>query len=471
MADDMDRIVRDGLLRDRAREHGPAYLALFRSMELMYEYILELDLDEWTTYVMRSAHNPQQEGTCTSYAFGADKFCTYEIMDEDRPVAEALLSADALEEFYASGRSQVCAELRVCATGLVYEWVELCVSAVSPTPGNGRKLLILVRNINSSKLMKGIVDRFVYDSCDYFIYLDANKDSYVMFSGSDNGTPLPPATCDSYSTEIVKYAREFVVEEDQDYTIEQMRLPYVLERLDKFGEHSFYTGVIEDQRGYTRKHLRYLYYDRRNSMILLVRTDVTDVYLAEKRKNDRLRQALKEANTDFLTGLANRMYLESSIGRMLRQPEVRPGAFFFADVDNFKTINDTLGHARGDDVLRYVARSFKRMVPDSYVIGRFGGDEFVAFCPNVESLACVEAMAQSFCDVFDGCDDSAFDLLSCSVGVTLYPYDGVTFEDLLKRADQALYRSKNNGKSRYSLFDQASRTLLEADLRTAPKPC
>lgn len=430
------------------------YVTLLQSLQNIYDDIDVLNLDTEQLLVLRNSHNPKQEGQTVSYRFEADEFCNYSIMQEDRAVAEKILDMEELRHFYDSGEESNSVELRVCANGDNYEWVELNIQALPYAQNKEKKLLITVRNIDKSKLMRGIIDRFIYDSCDYFIYLDAKNDSYVMFSGNDNGTPLPPYTCNSYSTELIKYAHDYVVEEDQQYTIEQMELSHVITQLDKYGEHTFYVGINEEN-GYRRKCLRYLYYDRGNKMILLVRTDVTDVYLEEKRKNDKLLKALKEAKTDFLTGLDNRMAIEHSIGMLLQNPTITSGAFFFMDIDNFKYINDEYGHDEGDHVLITMANKLKQALENDCIVGRLGGDEFVAFYPNFKSIEDVKRLGEYISHIFDTNEvESKYKTLSCSVGISFYPHDGVRYQDLSKKADTALYTSKNNGRKQYQIYKE-----------------
>lgn len=145
------------------------------------------------------------------------------------------------------------------------------------------------------RLLRSIIDLFVYNNCDYFIYLDVKRNSYTMFSGSQSGTPLPPAECLDYSTELVKYANDFVVPEDREHVIREMGLDRVVEELEKSGTHVIYCGVEDPIRGYTRKRLEYRYYDRGQQMVLLSRTDLTDLYLEQQRQNKALQEALKAA--------------------------------------------------------------------------------------------------------------------------------------------------------------------------------
>ena len=95
--------------------------------------------------------------------------------------------------------------------------------------------------------------------------------------------------------------RKYIAPEDQELAIHEMRISRVLEELDRTGEHCFYCGVMDSQSGYTRKRLQYLYYDKENQMVLMTRTDVTDIYLEQKRQNKLLQRALMQAQTDPFT--------------------------------------------------------------------------------------------------------------------------------------------------------------------------
>lgn len=144
-------------------------------------------------------------------------------------------------------------------------------------------------------LLRSIINLFVYNNCDYFIYLDVKNNRYTMFSGSQSGTPLPPTECQDYSTEIIKYANDYVVPEDREHVIREMGLGRVIEELEKWGRHVIYCGVEDPVRGYTRKQLEYRYYDRDKQMVLLSRTDLTDLYMEQQRQQKALQKALQTA--------------------------------------------------------------------------------------------------------------------------------------------------------------------------------
>lgn len=258
-----------------------------------YTRIAVVDILHETVMTLYDATGFMEEGVALSYASALDKFLLRNVMEEDRSFAKAELSLDSLREFYRSGSGDRRLEFRSFAKESNYEWCEIILATV--TIGQRGVVYILQKNINEQKLMHGIIDRFIYHDCDYFIYLDVKKDSYIMFSHSDSGTPLPPTTCDSYSTEIVKYAEEFVVPEERAYTVWQMSPKRVVEQLDEKGEHVFYVGVMDATRGYTRKCLKYVYFDKENHMVLLIRTDITDLYLEEQEKQKALSDALEVA--------------------------------------------------------------------------------------------------------------------------------------------------------------------------------
>ena len=169
-----------------------------------------------------------------------------------------------------------------------------------------------------------------------------------------------------------------------------------------------------------------------------------------------VRASMEMAITDPLTGLYNRRYLESQLAGLLADAagRQRPLAVVTADVDFFKSVNDTHGHAAGDRVLQEVAGRLRGAIRGSDLACRTGGEEFVAVLPG----ACLQmaervgervrkAIAAKPFLVAPGCSLS----ITVSLGVAGLAGEGDTAEDLLKRADLALYRAKREGRNRVSL--------------------
>jgi diguanylate cyclase (GGDEF)-like protein/PAS domain S-box-containing protein len=200
-----------------------------------------------------------------------------------------------------------------------------------------------------------------------------------------------------------------------------------------------------------------------------------------ERKNAEL-EIEKLAFFDPLTLLPNRRFLLDRLQRGLASSERRGnnGAIFFVDLDNFKTLNDTQGHRLGDLLLVEVAKRLRHCVRLEDCIARLGGDEFVVLLEDLstdlnEAAAEAESIGQKILDeigktyLLDGFEYHC----SASVGVTLFSGRGDDVDELLKRADAAMYRSKAAGRNTLRFFDPAmqanleARAVLEAELRRA----
>ena len=165
-----------------------------------------------------------------------------------------------------------------------------------------------------------------------------------------------------------------------------------------------------------------------------------------------------KADTDLLTDLNNKLATERKIQEYLDEHPSERGMLFIFDVDNFKKINDTMGHAFGDLMLKTIGRDVRSVFRTSDIIGRIGGDEFVIFVKNLNGDAEVMEQARrltSFFHDFKAGGDYVKYSASASMGVAIFPDDAKTFKTLYEAADQALYRSKQRGKARLSFYNEA----------------
>ncbi|HVR49092.1 MAG TPA: EAL domain-containing protein [Pseudorhodoferax sp.] len=166
-----------------------------------------------------------------------------------------------------------------------------------------------------------------------------------------------------------------------------------------------------------------------------------------------------QANYDALTGLPNRRMLRDRLSQhMLRCDRERLQlALLFIDLDHFKAVNDTLGHEGGDRLLVEAAQRLQRCVRASDTVARMGGDEFTVVLPNLRSTREVERIVQAIlremARAFHFGDEHAF--VTASIGITYYPGDGHSVDDLLRQADQALYVAKDGGRNRFGYFTRA----------------
>jgi diguanylate cyclase (GGDEF)-like protein/PAS domain S-box-containing protein len=185
----------------------------------------------------------------------------------------------------------------------------------------------------------------------------------------------------------------------------------------------------------------------------------------------------RRAHYDSLTGLPNRTLFRDRLEEGIRQAGAAGGslALLFVDLDRFKEVNDLLGHDAGDRLLAEAARRIERCVGPGDTVARLGGDEFTVILTDAHELEHVEQTAQQILDVlstvFTLKSEGAY--VAGSIGIALYPRDGVSPDELMRNADHAMYRSKSVGRNRMTFFDESmqsnamQRLMLIADLRRA----
>lgn len=184
------------------------------------------------------------------------------------------------------------------------------------------------------------------------------------------------------------------------------------------------------------------------------------------------------ATHDALTGLPNRTLITDRVEQMLARSRRNqtPAAALFIDLDNFKDINDTLGHNAGDELLQAVAARLDGVIRDADALGRLGGDEFVVISEELSLASAPELVAERLLDALKhpfnlGSDQETRVTVTASIGIAIG--ERTSAEDLLRNADIAMYRAKWDGKNRYSVFEAGmqetvqNRMELEMDLREA----
>lgn len=170
----------------------------------------------------------------------------------------------------------------------------------------------------------------------------------------------------------------------------------------------------------------------------------------EKKNQELLKQ---KAERDSLTDLYNKAKMRKLVEKHIRQADDTEGAFIIVDIDDFKTINDTCGHLYGDEVLIKIANTILISAGMEDYAGRIGGDEFCVFCRGknvgqhaVETAERISRMADQI--------QLSGRRVTLSMGISRYPEDASSYEELYQKADQALYRVKRSGKNAFSVYDK-----------------
>ena len=194
----------------------------------------------------------------------------------------------------------------------------------------------------------------------------------------------------------------------------------------------------------------------------------------QKKAQEKIEQL---AFYDSLTGLGNRRLFREQLEHELRKMH-RSGnrlAIFYLDLDNFKQVNDSLGHDTGDVLLKTIGERFKKSLRASDVIARLGGDEFIALLPDVDGVAEAEIVADKLIASLTQplrINDQPL-MPTVSMGITIAPVDGENWPVLMKNADLAMYRAKHRGRNNYQFFTQQMndelqyRVEMEKQLRLA----
>ncbi len=214
-------------------------------------------------------------------------------------------------------------------------------------------------------------------------------------------------------------------------------------------------SYVDDSRAYFfSKSIRRLY-QLLSVMFLFVVAFAATSYITRIRNAEKSKNLQEKADTDLLTGLNNKLATERKIKEYMSQYPDSMAMMFVLDIDNFKKINDTMGHAFGDEVLRTFGKQIAVNFRVTDIIGRTGGDEFTIFLKNLQKDENALKEARKLEYFFKNFQVGEYVKYSAtaSIGAAVFPADGSDFESLYKSADQALYKAKKRGKNQIAFYD------------------
>ncbi|MBI3562041.1 MAG: EAL domain-containing protein [Gammaproteobacteria bacterium] len=343
-------------------------------------------------------------------------------------------------------------------------WIEVYAKAYHGAAGDDSRLIGVIKDISERRILEqGLQQaRVVFDTTAEGIYImDANHEIISVNPAFTHLTGYTLEDLSHQNTIAVLYARRF-------------NKHYYLHMLGQDSDH--WQGETYRQRKNTsifpawesislvRNH------EQQISHYIVSFSDITTIRLAEEQLNHL-------AHHDQLTGLPNRVLFNDRLDQSLAQNSRQHTrcAVLFIDLDDFKTINDTLGHTSGDSLLQIVAERLKLLMPEGDTAARLGGDEFIVVMNTIYQPEDAARLARSILDQFRmpieiGIEQVA---VSCSIGISVYPDDGIDRHWLLKAADTAMYSAKATGRNRYAFYTQtmalhaAERMSIEQGLKRA----
>ncbi len=169
------------------------------------------------------------------------------------------------------------------------------------------------------------------------------------------------------------------------------------------------------------------------------------------------KELINKAQTDLLTDLLNKKATEEKIKEYLvEEGKDKTSMMFILDIDNFKNINDTMGHAFGDEVIATLGKQLRAEFRVNDIVGRTGGDEFTIFLKDLKDDNLLKSEANRVLGIFKNFKVGEYTkyFATASIGVSIYPQDADSFEGLYKAADQALYKAKNRGKNQMAFYKE-----------------
>ena len=184
-----------------------------------------------------------------------------------------------------------------------------------------------------------------------------------------------------------------------------------------------------------------------------------------------------QAHHDALTGLPNRVLFNDRLVQAIEKSKRNSSKFalLFIDLDHFKEINDSLGHETGDEILKIVSERLQETIRDEDTVARLGGDEFTIILEELNEAQDASTIATKILNILSKSIDVKKNILyvSSSIGISIYPNDGESAQNLLKFADSAMYKAKDEGRNNYQYYNSKmtelafERVVMETSLRTA----
>ena len=208
---------------------------------------------------------------------------------------------------------------------------------------------------------------------------------------------------------------------------------------------------------YLHKSMNVFQMDVSIAIVALCLSIVCDLEVLDLRQRDYQMRCdlMEQTRTDSLTGLLNKTTTETAARNLLGPyGHCESATLFVIDLDQFKQINDRMGHQAGDIALEMVGAALLQLFRANDIVGRIGGDEFMALIINIDDVTLMERRAVAICDAARSIRLPDYpEPLTCSVGVAMCPVHGKTYESLFSEADKQLYLAKDAGRNTYKIAD------------------
>ena len=451
---------RNARLRQESMERSLEYQKLItEATKGLYESIYEVDVTRDRADSEETRHYFERLGIAgdTPFEEALRHIAARQIREEDRRGYLATFSPDRVLRTYREGVRSLRYEFMISEDGKNYYWLRIIARIFVLPFDQSVRMIVYRQNIDEEKhhwkayqyqqiLMeaaKGLYEN-IYEM-DMTHNCAANEETRAYFESLGLPGDAP------YDRFLHHVAEKQIKAEHRQRYLDAFLSDNVLAAHANGTDRQVCEVMLSTDDGeayyWLRITARIFYWDDDGSVRMFVyRQDVDE----EKEREQHL---VEKMESDSLTGLYNKAATQKHIQRLLLQYPGKVFAFFILDIDDFKNVNDTCGHAAGDMVIARFARMLRNEFRPTDIIGRIGGDEFVVFVP-APSCAWAEKKARNLVttlrrDFTDGVKTCA---ISTSIGVAMAPEAGTEFETLYKNADNALYRTKQHGKNGFTIY-------------------
>lgn len=335
-----------------------------------------------------------------------------------------------------------------------FAWYHCMFSMVSDLEGRPQHAVVSFEDVSQQREREMAYEQWSQynrrQMAEAVVYYESNlsHNMFETFAGEEAGL-IPQEVRNSYD-ETIRHVAENLVEAEE-------REEYIATFSREALTGAFQQGRREAYLEYRRKNAAGESYWASTTVQLLpdpYSNDIKSFALVRSidQRKQREMEMERRSRTDALTGLLNRGATIEAVEHLLETsgPSARH-AFLMMDIDCFKELNDTMGHRFGDQVLEGIAQGLRRSLRSGDVVGRLGGDEFVIFLRDMPLGQALEQKLVSICSLLSGLFAQQT-LVSGSLGVAVYPRDGITFDELYQKADIALYQAKRGGRNQFMFY-------------------
>ena len=415
------------------------------------QFIYDVNLEEHSVFVLKG-HEVQNKKLTLKQFIENGKVFFKDFVDKDSILE--FVSFKHLKEVYDK-KELVSMDIQKQTDEFkqfIHGWYRITLATSSSLVN---RVLVFVKGIDEEEVLSPILQQYIKKNFETICYVDGSTNTFSQFAANGQDKKLLFDVNLSFDKACEKFIDENVVDQQKDQLRVLLDINHILARLKKEGHYALDVSLYDKENVFSHKIIYFYVYDLSKDILLMMVSDNTEQYL-EKEKEQKMIADLKDkATLDSLTGLYNRYYCQVTVMDYLNQEgQDKLSAFLLIDLDNFKLVNDNLGHRVGDQVLIEVGRVLKNHFRETDIVSRFGGDEFVVLMKDIKNADVLDILMKRLLDALNlefGDGEHVINVRA-SIGIALTPKDGVDLDRLYEKADKALYQVKNQGKNNYAIY-------------------